>query len=277
MKVKLLLLICYPFLLNAQSTPPADFLMPPTSATYLRGYGDTINFDGYSSGSIITDQYLNNGAIFSGYSGSGSPVTYDYGVYSFGSVMHSDDWYDPLKVTFVDPLDSSQPMLISHLSFFNPINSEIDFIKVIIYNESDSAIASYTSTSPEWVNIDLGVDEGSYAVFDDSASTAFVVDNISFLSGGKATGIGSDPNYFSHSSIFPNPLGSSAVIAIDPSITLVNATMKINNLSGSIIREQKNLQGNFLIVDRSGLPNGIYQYKILEGYKNVAYGKLIIQ
>jgi hypothetical protein len=106
-----------------QSTPaenffPAHHLTAPAS---IRDYGDTINFEGYVSNTPITNNYWGSGAIFSGYDGSGTPVTYDYGINIYTSVLHSDDWYNPLKLRFVDVNDTNLAKPISHLSFYNPV------------------------------------------------------------------------------------------------------------------------------------------------------------
>jgi len=277
MKSRLLLLMMLPSLLLAQSTPPSNFQNTSPTISYLRDFGDTINFEGYPYNSAITDQYLSNGGIFSGYNGSGIPVTYDYGIYSFGSTLHSDDWYNPLKLKFVDPLDSTQGKLISKLTFLNPINPEVDYIKVIIYDENDSAVASYLSTSPEWVTIDLASNNGAYAVFDDSASTAYVIDNVTFTQGGKATGIDPVSSIRNQSVVYPNPFTSSAAIMIDPEVKIADATFEIYDALGNLMKQINGVNRNSIIIQRGNLPGGVYHYQLIERDKKISDGMIVIQ
>jgi len=277
MKTKLLLLALLPSILLAQSTPPANFQYTSPTISYLRGYGDTIDFEGYPSNSEITDQYLSNGAIFSGYNGSGNPVSCDYGIYSWTSTLHSDDWYNPLKLKFVDPSNSAVVKPISQLIFYNPIGSEIDYIKVIVYDENDSAIASYLSTSPEWVTINLGSDVGAYAVFDDSAVTAYVIDDILFTQGGKATGIGQLPSMPNHTVVYPNPFTSSTAIVVDPEREVTDATLEIYDAFGKLVRQTKGITRNSIVIERGNLQDGIYHYQLIQHDKKIADGTILVQ
>lgn len=276
MKTKLLLLVLMPSILLAQSTPPVNFQNTSTTVSYLRGWGDTIDFEGYPSNSIITDQYLPNGAIFSGYNGSDNPVTHDYGIYSWTSTLHSDDWYNPLKLRFVSPFDSTVIMPISQLTFHNPV-SEIDYIKVIVYDANDSAIASYLSTSPEWVTINLGSNIGAYAVFDDSASTAYVIDEVSFTQGGKATGIEQPSPVQNHTIVYPNPFTSRTVIMIDPELKVSGATLEIYNQLGKLVRQTKGITQNSIVIERENLPGGVYHYQLIQHDKKIHEGMIIVE
>jgi hypothetical protein len=276
MKAQLLLVAFLPSFLLAQSTPPANFQNTPTTISYLRGYGDTIDFEGYPSNSVITDQYFSNGAIFSGYSGSGNPVTYDYGI-TWTSTLHSDDWYNPLRLKFVYPSDSGVSKPISSLTFYNPISVEIDYIKVVIYDENDSAVASYLSTSPEWVTINLGSNIGAYAVFDDSASTAYVIDEVSFTQGGKATGIAQLSPLKNYSIAYPNPFTSSTAIMIDPQIKVTGATLEIYDALGKLVRQTKEVTRNSIVIERENLPDGFYHYQLNQQDKKISDGIIVVQ
>lgn len=139
---------------------------------------DTLDFSPFDSGTPITDQYASEGIIFEGYAASGDPVTYDYGAGSFGKVLHSDDWYHPIKMTFTDTLDASVYHLIDKLEFDNPINSEVDYITVDAYDSLDVLVGHYLSTSPEHVTLDYTGAHVAYVILDDSAYTAYVIDNV---------------------------------------------------------------------------------------------------
>jgi len=277
MKTKLLLLVLLPSFVLAQSTPPSNFQSESPSISYLRGYGDTITFEGYPSNSVITDQYLSNGAIFSGYSGSGDPVTWDYTIYSWTSILHSDDWYNPLKLKFVDPSDSTVIKPISQLTFYNPQASEIDYIKVVVYDVNDSPIASYMSISPEWVTINLGASVGAYAVFDDSLSTAYIIDNISFLQEGDATGVSQSPATQNSSVVYPNPFNSSTTIMINSVVKVDDATFRMYDALGNLIMQMNGINKNSLIIQRDNLPDGVYHYMLIEKDKKISDGTIVVQ
>jgi len=147
------------------------------------GTGDAssyvIDFEGYPSGTQITDQYLSYGVLFSGYPpGESPPMTEDYGAGSYGSVLRSHDWYSAMRIEFVDPLNPTFYLPVSHIEFDNPIDSEVDYIAVEVFDASGQLLYSYTSTSPERVVIDLGAPVAAYMILDDSASTAYVIDNL---------------------------------------------------------------------------------------------------
>ena len=141
--------------------------------------GYVIDFEGFPSGTPITDQYLSYGVFFSGYpAGNPPPVTWDYGPGSYGSVLISYDWFSAMRVEFVDPLNPTFYLPVSHIEFDNPINPEVDYIVVEVFDASGQLLYSYTSTSPERVVIDLGAPVAAYMILDDSASTAYVIDNL---------------------------------------------------------------------------------------------------
>jgi hypothetical protein len=143
----------------------------------VRGY--VIDFEGFPSGTPITDQYLCYGVLFSGYpAGDPPPLTWDSGPLSYGSVLISHDWYSAMKVEFVDPLNTAVYWPVSHIEFDNPINPEVDYIVVEVFDASGLLLYSYTSASPERVVIDLGASVAAYMILDDSADTAYVIDNL---------------------------------------------------------------------------------------------------
>ena len=141
--------------------------------------GYVIDFEGFPSGTPITDQYLSYGVLFSGYpAGDPPPVTWDYGPGSFGSVLISYDWFSAMKVEFVDPLNPGLYLPVSHIELDNPIDSEVDYLVVEVFDASGQLLYTYTSASPERVVIDLGADIAAYMILDDTASTAYVIDNL---------------------------------------------------------------------------------------------------
>lgn len=263
----------------AQSTPPEFFISYHNTAVSasVRDYGDTIDFQGYNSNTPITDNYWEDGAIFSGHNGSGVPVTYDYGMYSFTSTLHSDDWYNAMKLRIVDVNDTTISKPISHLSFFNPINSEIDYIKVTVYDNQDNEVATYLSTSPEWVSIDVPSNDGAYVVFDDSASTAYVIDLVSFLPGGKPTSAEDSLQLETSVMVYPNPVDKSFVIATNSSNSSGLGEVRIFNSKGMLVRDYHEVNSSSVVLSKSDFFPGLYFYSIGDSVGKTQQGTFIVQ
>ena len=275
-KFLLLLLFIIPIVAQSQSTPPAADFVPLLSSS-VRDYGDTINFEGFLSNTPITDNFWENGAIFSGYNGSGNPVTYDYGINVYTSVLHSDDWYNPLKLRFVDVNDTSAVKPISHLSFYNPVSSEIDYIKVVVYDYNDIAVATYMSTSPEWVSIDIENALGSYVVLDDSDYTAYVIDYVSFEPGGKPTGIINSESSSTNSVVYPNPVDESFAIMVKSSMKIQNGDLTIYNSGGIPVKQYENIHTNSIVLAKREFETGIYYYTIKDEANKMLHGTFLVQ
>lgn len=165
---------------------------------------DTIDFSPYPMSTIINNQYLYTGALFMGYNGSFDPVVEEYLPPStLGRVLRSDNWYNALRLSFVDSVNPSQYVPVQRIEFDNPIYPEIDYISIDVYDSMNTVIYHYISTSPEHVTINLGFPSAAYMTFDDSAATAYVIDNI-YFDNGVPTG---DHHLLDEKSplIFPNP------------------------------------------------------------------------
>ena len=176
----------------------------------------------------------------------------------------------------MDEGDSTFKKPISYLSFYNPVSSEIDYIKVVVYNVSDNPIYTYMSTSPEWVSIDLGGNTGAYVVFDDSASTAYVIDNISFEPGGKTTGIKNPVNNPTMSVVYPNPVDESFAIMVNSSEKLDDASLFIYNIGGSPVTEVHHCNSNSVTLHKKDFSPGIYSY-VIKDDKAFLRGTFVVQ
>lgn len=166
------------FSLSAQSqTTPASPEDKPVASPSPKYITDTITFSPYSGGTVITNQTFTKGAIFSGV-GTPDPVVQDYGAGSWSKVLRSDTWYDPIRVDFVDTLTGSSLALVQKIELENPIDSEVDYLTVDVYDEFNNLLYHHLSASPEYITIDLGIPSAAYMILDDSLSTAYIVDNI---------------------------------------------------------------------------------------------------
>ena len=149
----------------------------------------TIDFEDYPSDTVITNQYLSLGVLFSGAAGDPPPRIYDY-VGGYGRVLRSHDWYAPMVISFVDPGNPNNYSPVSYIAFDNPVDSEVDYIAVNVYDQNDGLVYQYLSTSPEYVVINLGSAIAAYMVLDDAQNTAYIIDDLTFEGGVTAVEAG---------------------------------------------------------------------------------------
>ena len=147
---------------------------------------DTLDFEGFPSDSPFTDQYQSCGVVFSSNGVLAPPVTYDYGSTSWTSVLHSYDWYGELRMDFVDPLDGVTPAPVSHVSFDNPIDTEIDYIVGAAYDVNGIALLTINSVSPDVVILNSGAPNMAYIILDDAQGSAYIIDNLVFTGAAQA-------------------------------------------------------------------------------------------
>ncbi|MFH0865649.1 MAG: T9SS type A sorting domain-containing protein [Bacteroidota bacterium] len=72
----------------------------------------------------------------------------------------------------------------------------------------------------------------------------------------------------------PNPFSTSAEITSSKYFN--DAELKVYDMLGNLVKQIKNISGNTIYIERSGMRNGMYFYKISE--KNIlsASGKFIV-
>ena len=175
-----LFIILFTATVSAQSPyyGPKQNMRTGTSVSKVTA-ANVVTFSELSSGTEVTNQYLSYGILFSGVNSGPSPQIYDFSG-SYGKVLISYDWYSAIKLTFVNPLNASEYNPITNFQFSNPITSELDYVVVKAYNRNDELVKYYASASPENVSLSFATDSVAYIILDDSLSTAYVIDNISF-------------------------------------------------------------------------------------------------
>lgn len=139
---------------------------------------DTLDFEGYPSDTPFLDQYQSCGVVFSSNGVATPPVTYDYGTFSYTSILHSYDWFGELRMDFVSPLDGTTLLPASYVSFDNPVDSEIDYIVGSAYDLNGNVLTTFNSQSPDRVEISLPGPTIAYIVMDDANGSAYVIDNL---------------------------------------------------------------------------------------------------
>jgi hypothetical protein len=76
-----------------------------------------------------------------------------------------------------------------------------------------------------------------------------------------ATGLSEHDNHNAFS-VYPNPAGSFSTIRLD-NVDFLGARFALYDTFGRVVRREKTLHHKELIIDRDGLPNGMYFIKIL--------------
>jgi hypothetical protein len=74
--------------------------------------------------------------------------------------------------------------------------------------------------------------------------------------------------------IYPNPFSSVAILRSDN--PLHNASIKIYNPFGQLVKEMKNVSGETIEISRDNLPSGLYFLQITDDYKTMMEKKIVI-
>lgn len=169
---------------RAQTTSPrVGHHTAPPAVFEERGGGtcDTIDFEVYPEGTVITDQLQSCGVVFE------DAITTIYaGLY--GSVIHNNPtWYEAITMRFVDPDDASIPAPVSYVSFGNMVDpalsNEVDYITVKAYDTDGVLLAFLGNASPERVEVITDAPVIATIVVDDSLGTAYILDDIVIAQG----------------------------------------------------------------------------------------------
>jgi hypothetical protein len=270
--ILIIIFAAYLFKSNAQTSPcrVLNNSYQLQNTNNIRSVNDTVTFSSFVAGTVITSQYLNKGVVFSGYGGSAAPEIYNYGAPSYyGNVLKSDNWYNPLRINFTDTSNASVYHLAKKIELDNVVGygGEVDYMSIDVYDSVNVLIYHYLSTSPEHVVLNFTVPVAAYITIDDSASTAYVVDNI-LIDNDAQTGL--DQTISLDFKIYPNPFLNQLTIGISgnehTTIILYDA------FSRQIL--QKSFTASTTI-DTEQLADGIYFYQLRNEQNITARGKVI--
>jgi hypothetical protein len=81
-------------------------------------------------------------------------------------------------------------------------------------------------------------------------------------------------NGLQHVQLSPNPFSISAEITSDKYFN--DAELKVYDVLGNLVKEIKNISGSTICLNRSGMRDGMYFYKILEKKTSIFSGKFIL-
>lgn len=112
-----------------------------------------------------------------------------------------------------------------------------------------------------------------------SAQNGVLVYNQGIANGGTPTDctmLGIEENHLEKNVIFnPNPF--NVELQISSEMILDNASLKLFNSLGQLVKEIKNISGQNYTLNRDSLNNGLYFIQLSQNNKIIAYKKIIIQ
>ncbi len=121
-----------------------------------------------------------------------------------------------------------------------------------------------------WARLDFLHSSGSFIIKDYAFESK---PNTCIQSGQITSGILENPTK-SVFSITPNPFISSAIIKT--SLSLKNATLRIYNTQGQMVRQVRSISGQIATISRDNLPSGLYFVQLSEDDKILGEEKLIV-
>lgn len=92
---------------------------------------------------------------------------------------------------------------------------------------------------------------------------------------GLTTGIEEDG--FVNTAVYPNPVTDEAKLIVPEHVKLINAHLSIVDVLGKEVKNVSNISSNTIKIDRTGMSNGIYFYKLYNSGKPISTGKIVFK
>ncbi|HEU4717892.1 MAG TPA: T9SS type A sorting domain-containing protein [Bacteroidia bacterium] len=127
-----------------------------------------------------------------------------------------------------------------------------------------------TSEYPDTAFIAFGISSATPHM-----GTTFTIDDIAF-SGTVPAGIDEQHADNSLVSLFPNPFSDQATLDISK-LNIDHARLEIYDMLGNKVRVMDDITGDKVVIDREGLPSGVYFYYLMNGNALAAEGKISVQ
>lgn len=135
-----------------------------------------LDFEGSPTGNITGMEYAGYGVLFSSEGGSGA-LENNYGPSNETELITSDNWYRPLLIDFVNPLNSSEDWIVSSFSMENKFTE--DYWVVTAYDIEGNVLGGdIVNYEARWVSFS-GIGN-IHSVRLDAHTTAFAMDNLTF-------------------------------------------------------------------------------------------------
>lgn len=112
----------------------------------------------------------------------------------------------------------------------------------------------------------------TYAYTDTNACTSFATVNVHV-----DIAMGIEENVWVNTVVYPNPVTDEATLIIPEHVKLTNAQLSIVDVLGKEVANVSDISSNRIKVDRTGLSNGVYFYKLLNDNKIISSGKIMLK
>jgi photosystem II stability/assembly factor-like uncharacterized protein len=76
---------------------------------------------------------------------------------------------------------------------------------------------------------------------------------------------------------YPNPFNTNSTIDLNGYVLTGNANLEIYDLKGALLKIEFKQEGNKILIDRQGLSEGFYVYKIYDNKTFIGSGKMIVK
>lgn len=248
---------------------------------------------GFESPQIIfgNDTLINSGVYFAGYL-----VKYDTlgnvlwakGLNTVGNSFGYGGFEDKFKNVYYTGTSAGPKMIFGNdtlttIGSYDIFLTKYDSTGMVLWAKNTGG------TAQEWSYAMAGNKQGDIFVtgYFNSTSVVFGKDTETDIGGGDNCYVAKINNsnvttaigYMQPSSnaikIFPNPMNTQAIIYSDKNLS--SATIAVYNINGQLVKNQDNLTGHIITINRDELPAGMYFFKITESGVELNSGKLIIQ
>jgi len=173
----------------------------------------------------------------------------------------------------------------SNLDFlYLKFNNFLDSNKIELYNHIPYGSPNIYADSNYWGSINTQhIDSIIYDYFDTANYSVvyyqpIIFDRLEMVQGcsqGTITNIPEQNNSLLNSKAFPNPFSNSTEILVNKE--LKEASFRLYNVFGQLVRSSEHVRGNQIIIRKENLTDGVYLYSIFEDTRKVAMGKIVVE
>ncbi len=198
------------------------------------------------------------------------------GVYTAGIMDEYSQSYDPYTIL--------SPEMGNMLKIFTQGSTLYHNKFVVVDPSNPSSDPMVLTGSHNWTSsADTKNDENTLIIHDATIANVYFQSfdqNFIDLGGVLNPPQGIDPlssgHVSEHVTVGPNPMTSSAIVAIDANIRLQNATLTIFDLPGNPVSEYKLNDKHSVVITRENLAKGMYLYQLLDAGKLIECGKICV-
>ncbi|MBI3502598.1 MAG: T9SS type A sorting domain-containing protein [Bacteroidetes bacterium] len=239
-----------------------------------------------SSQNVTTCNGGNNGAATANPSGGSSPYTYQWNngqttqtATGLTAGNYSVTVTDAYGCSAQQTVTITQPTAVAAAVFADP---NIICAGYPAYMTASGGVSYSWNTGQTTASVTVyPTVTTTYTVWVTDANGCTGTTTMTIIVNNCSTGIATINSSSLQTSIYPNPFSETATLQITNG-ELRNMNLKIYDVIGKemnvdIIRTPMAIGADSFVISRSGLPTGIYFYRIVSEGENIAVGKLVVQ